>query len=217
MVIASVIALVLGQAAAPQEKEKAPAAEPGYSAYPMPAFASDKNSGLTWGVLGALMFTNDEGIQDRLITAMVAHQHLAGWSGEVDYRYYPSLSGVMEVDAYQAAMAVSIPTQPPSLMIPSVVEAFPKPRIRKVTVSKPAVVEIVASRLPPVGRGGVVRHVCPGHRDGRHRGHILADAHAHSDPYTHRGTFDQRLRSHQPTGSSDQQRPARRAAADPGQ
>ena len=41
MVIASVIALVLGQAAAPQEKEKAPAAEPGYSAYPMPAFASD--------------------------------------------------------------------------------------------------------------------------------------------------------------------------------
>ena len=107
MVIASVIALVLGQAAAPQEKEKAPAAEPGYSAYPMPAFASDKNSGLTWGVLGALMFTNDEGIQDRLITAMVAHQHLAGWSGEVDYRYYPSLSGVMEVDTYQAAMTES--------------------------------------------------------------------------------------------------------------
>src|SRR5258707_15898720 len=104
MVIASFIALFLNQAAAPsQDKEKGPPAELGYSVYPMPAIAADKNSGLTWGLLGAVMFTNEEGVQDRLITAMVAHQHLAGWSGEMDYRYYPSKSGVMEADAYLAA------------------------------------------------------------------------------------------------------------------
>jgi len=108
MVIATLIALFLGQAeASPQEKEKSAPAESGTSFYPMPALASDKNSGLTWGLLGALMFTNEEGVQDRLFTAMVAHQHLAGWSGEVDYRYYPSLSGMMEVDAYLAAMTES--------------------------------------------------------------------------------------------------------------
>jgi len=108
MVIASLIALFLTQAEGPlQEKEKGPLIESGTSIYPMPALASYKNSGLTWGLLGALMFTNEEGVQDRLFTAMVAHQHLAGWSGEVDYRYYPSLSGVMEADAYLAAMTES--------------------------------------------------------------------------------------------------------------
>jgi len=109
MVIASLLALFLNQAAGPlqEKKEKGPSDESGYSVYPMPALGSDKNSGLTWGLLGALMYTNDEGVQDRLFTAMVAHQHLAGWSGELDYRYYPSLSGVMEVDAYLAAMTES--------------------------------------------------------------------------------------------------------------
>jgi hypothetical protein len=108
MLIATLIALLLGQAEGPrQEKEKGPPAESGTSFYPMPAFASDKNSGLTWGVLGALMFTNEEGVQDRLFTAMVAHQHLAGWSGELSYRYYPSPSGVAEVDAYLAAKTES--------------------------------------------------------------------------------------------------------------
>src|SRR4051812_28862593 len=108
MFIAPLIALILGQARAPlQEKEKEPPAESNYSVYPMPALASDKNSGLTWGLLGALMFTNEEGVQDRLITAMVAHQHLAGWSGELSYRYYPSPSAVMQVDAYLAALTES--------------------------------------------------------------------------------------------------------------
>src|SRR5204863_323631 len=105
MLIAPLIALLLGQAAGtPQEKkEEGPADKSGTSFYPMPAFSSDKNSGFTWGLLGALMFTNENGIQDRLITAMVAHQHLAGWSGELDYRYCPSPSGFMVADAYLAA------------------------------------------------------------------------------------------------------------------
>lgn len=108
MVVASVLVLFLSQAEGTlQEKENASHDEPGTSVYPMPAFASDKNSGLTWGLLGALIFTNEEGIQDHLITAMVAHQHLAGWSGEVDYRYYPSPSGVMDVDLYLAARTES--------------------------------------------------------------------------------------------------------------
>jgi outer membrane protein assembly factor BamA len=103
MVIASLIALFLGQAAGPlQEKEDGPPAKQGTSFYPMPAFSSDKNSGLTWGLLGAAMFTNEEGIQDGLFTAMIAHQHLAGWNGELSYRYLPNPGAVMGVEAYQA-------------------------------------------------------------------------------------------------------------------
>src|SRR6185295_13362317 len=97
MLIASLIALFL------QEQEEGPSDKSGTSFYPMPAFSSDKNSGLTWGLLGALLFTNEKGVQDRLFTAMVAHQPLAGWSGELDYRYCPSPSGVMVADAYLAA------------------------------------------------------------------------------------------------------------------
>lgn len=108
MVIASLLALFLSQAEGPlQEKEKGLLDQSGYSVYPMPAFSSDKNSGLTWGLLGALMFTNEEGIQDRLFTAMIAHQHLAGWNGELSYFYHPSQSSMMEVDAYMAAMTES--------------------------------------------------------------------------------------------------------------
>lgn len=103
MVIASLIALVLGQAEGPlQGEQKTPPDKSGTSFYPMPALGSDKNSGWTYGLLGALMLTNEDGIQDQLITALVAHQHLAGWSGEASYRYNPSPSGVLGVLAYLA-------------------------------------------------------------------------------------------------------------------
>jgi len=103
MVSASLLVLLLNQDAGPlQEKETVPRAEPGASFYPMPAFSSDKNSGLTYGLLGAAMLTNEEGIQDRLFTAMVGHQHLAGWNGELSYHYYPNPGGVLEANAYLA-------------------------------------------------------------------------------------------------------------------
>ncbi|MBV8879812.1 MAG: hypothetical protein JO332_07615, partial [Planctomycetaceae bacterium] len=104
MIIAALLVLLVSQEPAARQKEEQKPPDPtGTSFYPMPAFASEKNSGLTWGLLGALMFTNEDGIQDRLFTAQVTHQHLAGWSGEVSYRYHPSLSGVMVADVYWAA------------------------------------------------------------------------------------------------------------------
>jgi hypothetical protein len=102
--------------AAPQSQEPAPPPKeakastpptpanpnPGMSFYPMPSIASDKDSGLTYGVLGALMFTNEKEIQDTLLSAQVTYQHLMKWAGEVEYRYYPTLTGVVDLDGYLA-------------------------------------------------------------------------------------------------------------------
>jgi hypothetical protein len=81
---------------------KPPDPDQGMSFYPMPAIASDKDSGLTYGLLGALLFTNDAGIQDGLLSATVTYQHLVKWGSEVEYRYYPTLTGVVDLDGYVA-------------------------------------------------------------------------------------------------------------------
>lgn len=103
--MAWVVALVLGQVLQDPDQDKS---EPGVSFYPMPAIGSDKNTGLTWGLLGAAIFTNEQGVQDRLLTATVTHQHLSGWGGEVDGRYYPSPSGVMDADGLLTANVESL-------------------------------------------------------------------------------------------------------------
>jgi outer membrane protein assembly factor BamA len=72
------------------------------SFYPMPSISSDKDSGVTYGLLGALMFTNDKGIQDGLLSGTLTYHHLVNWGGEVEFRYYPTLTGVVDVDAYLA-------------------------------------------------------------------------------------------------------------------
>lgn len=97
MVIASLIALVLAQ-----EQRKDPADRSGTSVYPMPAIGADKNSGLTLGLLGAFLLTNEDGIQNSLFTALVAHQELAGWCGELSYRHNPSPNAVLGALAYLA-------------------------------------------------------------------------------------------------------------------
>ncbi|HLY72914.1 MAG TPA: BamA/TamA family outer membrane protein, partial [Planctomycetota bacterium] len=74
----------------------------GVSFYPMPAISSDKDSGYTYGLLGALMFTNDQGIQDGLFSATVTYQHLVKWGSEVEFRHYPTLTGLVDLDAYLA-------------------------------------------------------------------------------------------------------------------
>jgi hypothetical protein len=109
MPAAFVLAFLALQTTPPQVQEKdppppaqVPASKSGLSFYPMPAIGSDKNSGVTYGILGAIMFTNEEGIQDGLLATTVAHQPLAGWSGETDFRYYPTLTGVLDLDAYLA-------------------------------------------------------------------------------------------------------------------
>jgi outer membrane protein assembly factor BamA len=86
----------------PPRESKLQADEPGMSFYPMPSFSSDKDSGLTYGLLAALMFTNDKGFQDGLLSGTVNYQRLAKWSGEVEFRYYPSLLSTVDLDAYLA-------------------------------------------------------------------------------------------------------------------
>ncbi|HVR82661.1 MAG TPA: BamA/TamA family outer membrane protein [Planctomycetota bacterium] len=76
--------------------------EPGTSFFPMPSIASDKDSGMTYGFLAALMFTNDQGIQDGLLSATVTYNRLVKVGGEVEFRYYPTLTGVVDLDAYIA-------------------------------------------------------------------------------------------------------------------
>jgi outer membrane protein assembly factor BamA len=90
------------EASRPQDAPKQEPVDQAPSFYPMVSLGVDKDSGATYGVLGALMFTNAEGRQDALITATIAYQHLMKWSGELDFRYYPTLTGMSDVDAYWA-------------------------------------------------------------------------------------------------------------------
>src|SRR5579872_4716930 len=112
-VLANLVALPLQ--APPQSQEPAPppkeakqsvppklSDEPGLSFYPMPSISADKDSGETYGFLGAIMFTNDAGIQDGLLSATVMYNRLVKWGGELELRYYPSLTGVVDLDAYIA-------------------------------------------------------------------------------------------------------------------
>jgi outer membrane protein assembly factor BamA len=115
-----VLALLLGLSAElpclqqepplPQEKEKekqsTPPAlkqEPGMSFYPMPSISNDKDSGLSYGLLGAIMFTNDRGVQDMLLSAALNYHHLMRLNGEAEFRWYPSLSSTVDLDVYAAA------------------------------------------------------------------------------------------------------------------
>lgn len=74
----------------------------GASVYPMPSIAADKDSGATYGILVALMFTNDHGIQDTLLSGTVDYNRLVKWSGEVELRYYPDITGSVDIDGYYA-------------------------------------------------------------------------------------------------------------------
>jgi outer membrane protein assembly factor BamA len=74
------------------------AADNGPSAYPMPSFSSDKNSGVTYGILGALILSDDTGRPDTLITATVAYNSLTKVNGEVDLNYFPTKVSQFELD-----------------------------------------------------------------------------------------------------------------------
>jgi len=81
----------------PQEETKE-----GVSVYPMPALNADKDAGLTYGVLGALLFTDREGFQNALLSAAVAYQHLVKFSLEVEYRLSPEPWQTLDLDGYYA-------------------------------------------------------------------------------------------------------------------
>lgn len=74
----------------------------GVSFYPMPALNADKDAGLTYGVLGALLFTDKDGVQSSLFSLAVAYEHLVKWSGEVEYRFSPTPFATGDIDAYYA-------------------------------------------------------------------------------------------------------------------
>jgi hypothetical protein len=74
----------------------------GWSFYPMPAFAADKDSGLTYGILVGILHTNNDGIQDALLSATIDYQHLVKMSGEVEFRYNPQIWSTVDIDAYYA-------------------------------------------------------------------------------------------------------------------
>ena len=88
-----------------KQKQSTPAPpkqEPGLSFYPMPAISSDKDAGVSYGLLAAFMFTNEHGIQDKLISASVNYHHLMRANGEVEFRYYPDLTSTVDLDGYVA-------------------------------------------------------------------------------------------------------------------
>jgi outer membrane protein assembly factor BamA len=91
----------------PQEKppESAPVPAPdkaGVSFYPLPAFTADKDAGLSAGILGGLVFTDDQGVQNALLSAAVGYQHLVRWNAEVEWRYTPDLWSLVDLDGYVA-------------------------------------------------------------------------------------------------------------------
>jgi outer membrane protein assembly factor BamA len=74
----------------------------GLSFYPLPAFAADKDAGLSAGILAGLVFTDDRGIQNALLSLSAGYQHLVRWNTEAEYRYSPDDWSLLDLDGYIA-------------------------------------------------------------------------------------------------------------------
>jgi outer membrane protein assembly factor BamA len=72
------------------------------SFYPLPAFSADKDAGLSAGVLGGLVFTDQDGVQNALLSLSVNYQHLVKWNGEVEWRISPDLWSLADLDGFIA-------------------------------------------------------------------------------------------------------------------
>jgi outer membrane protein assembly factor BamA len=68
------------------------------SFYPLPAIASDKNAGVTYGLLGALVFQDENGRPEVLLSATLAYQSLVKVNGDLNLHWYPSESSELEFD-----------------------------------------------------------------------------------------------------------------------
>jgi outer membrane protein assembly factor BamA len=87
----------------PGGKEAPPAkSAPDPSLYALPSISSDKNSGVTYGLMGALLLKDEKGRTDWLFTATLAYQHLIGWNGDVNVHFYPTVTSEAEFDAVLA-------------------------------------------------------------------------------------------------------------------
>ena len=98
-------------AGAPAAQQDRPPSEPfparpsdpsGMSFYPLPAFAADKDAGLSAGVLAGLVFTDERGVQNALLSLSAGYQHLARWNAEAEYRYSPDDWSLLDLDGYVA-------------------------------------------------------------------------------------------------------------------
>src|SRR5579862_551992 len=101
----------LGVPTALVQEEKKPESDPfpvrrtdrsGMSFYPLPAFSADKDAGLSAGVLVGLVFTDERGIQNALLSLSAGYQHLVRWNGEAEYRYSPDDWSLVDLDGFIA-------------------------------------------------------------------------------------------------------------------
>jgi hypothetical protein len=71
--------------------------------YPVPALASGKNEGWTYGLLGALLIPDARGEINMVLSAAIQYRSHVGLNGFADFRWTLTPTGVFEVYSYWAA------------------------------------------------------------------------------------------------------------------
>jgi surface antigen Omp85-like protein len=88
---------------AQEKKEKPEDPKDETSFYPIPALASGKNEGWTYGLLGALLLPDKNGDISVVISAALQYRSNVHLNGFLDARWTPSPTGVFEAFTYWAA------------------------------------------------------------------------------------------------------------------
>ena len=71
--------------------------------YPIPALASGKNEGWTYGLLGALLIPDQRGDIYMVLSAAIQYRSHVGLNGFADFRWTVTPTGVFEIFSYWAA------------------------------------------------------------------------------------------------------------------
>src|SRR5262245_20377059 len=88
----------------PAAPKQQPADEPDQTAfYPIPALASGKNEGWTYGLLGALLIPDKNGDITMVISGAIQYRANVGANGFLDFRWTLTPTGVFEAYSYWAA------------------------------------------------------------------------------------------------------------------
>ena len=70
--------------------------------YPIPALASGKNEGWTYGLLGALLIPDEHGDISMVVSAAIQYRKNVKINGFLDFRWTPTPTGVFEAYSYWA-------------------------------------------------------------------------------------------------------------------
>ena len=90
--------------AAPKKQDQPTVEEPDQTSfYPIPALASGKNEGWTYGLLGALLLPDEHGDISMVVSAALQYRKNVGINGFLDFRWTATPTGVFEVYSYWAA------------------------------------------------------------------------------------------------------------------